>query len=339
VTAPDGATLLLSIAIRLLPPARRDWARAMRAELAGIETGRDRWSFALGCAGSVLRQPIVMRSLAYSVLMVGAVAVTVVWTASVAYATVRWGVVAVVGVLIAVAWLGRVSSPLGPVGESRTARFVRGAGSVLVAVVAVGLIAEVSRSGLQLEDAEAQVPFLGAILLCYLVGFVAVTANRSAANAWTLQTGAGAGVGGALLWLGMVVVSPPIPYSIQLALYILVATMGVAALLTWRQPSSGLLAALTAGSVTTLMVLIELVLLSSYAPASMIPDLARAAVTPADDLAQSRREVQDPYVAMMVIGAVIALALGLASIALRREVDDETNNAAVIELGERPGRA
>ena len=38
----------------------------------------------------------------------------------------------------------------------------------------------------------------------------------------------------------------------------------------------------------------------------------------ADDLAQSRSEVQDPYVALMLLGAVIALALSIAGVALRR---------------------
>src|SRR6185369_3579622 len=104
----------------------------MRAELTGLRPTRERWSFALGCAGTVLGQPIVLRSLAYSGLMLGAVAATVVWTAGIAYAPLRWSIVAVVGALIAVSWLGRVPSPLGPVSDSPTARIVRSAGVLMV---------------------------------------------------------------------------------------------------------------------------------------------------------------------------------------------------------------
>lgn len=290
----------------------------MRAELTGLATARDRWSFALGCTGTVLRQPIVLRSLAYSVLMVGAVAGIVRWSAEIAYAPLRWGLVTLIGVLIAVSWLGRVSGPLGPVGDSRTARVVRAGGSLMVGVAAVGVIAGFSEHGNPVEQAQMGVPILGTMLACYLVGFVAVTANRSAANARMLRTAVGGGVGGALLWLAIVVLFPPIPASIGFALVVLIAAMGIPAYATAGQPSRGVLVALTAGTVMTLLVLTELVLLSIYAPASMIPDLAPAALTPADDLAQSRIELQDPYVGLMLIGALISATLGITSVALRQ---------------------
>jgi hypothetical protein len=329
VTARDGAALLLATAIRLLPPARRDWGRAMGAELAGLTTRRERWSFALGCAATVLRQPLVLRWLAYAVLMAGGVVGIVAWSSDIAYAPLRWALVALVGALIAVSWLGRVSSPLGPVSGGRTARVVRGAGSLMVAVAALGVFAEIGRHDRPVQQAQAVVPILAAILACYLVGFVAVTADRSVASSRMLQTATGAGVGGALLWLGLVVLFPPIPTSIRTAVVVLVAAMGIAAAVTREQLSRRVLVALTAGTVLTLLLLIELVLLSSYAPAGLIPDLAPAALTPADDLAQSRIEIQDPYVALLLIGSVVPLALGIASVALRRR---ETGASPVAEI-------
>ena len=41
--------LLLTFATRALPPARREWGQAMRAELDPIEGARARWRFSLGC--------------------------------------------------------------------------------------------------------------------------------------------------------------------------------------------------------------------------------------------------------------------------------------------------
>jgi hypothetical protein len=56
-------------------------------------------------------------------------------------------------------------------------------------------------------------------------------------------------------------------------------------------------------------------LLSSYGPAWLIPDLVPAALSPADDLANSRVEIQDPYVAMLFLAALV---LTIASITGRR---------------------
>ncbi|MEU7868477.1 hypothetical protein [Dactylosporangium sp. NPDC049140] len=317
MSARDGAARLLSAAVWLLPPARRDWGRAMRAELVAVTARRDRWTFAAGCTGAVLRQPVVLRSLVYSIVMVGALAGVVVWSAGIVNPALRWDAVMLVAGLVAVSWLGRVAGPLGPVGAAGSARTVRGFGSLAVAVAALGVVAGMNQIG-QNQEAEQVVPVLGAILVGYLAGFVAVTADRSPATARTLWAAGGAAVGGALLWLARAVLAPPIPASAGFAAALLVCAMGIAAFLTRGQPSRRVVGALTAGAGLTLLVLIEVVLLSSYAPARMIPDLAPAALTPADDLAQSRSELQDPYVALMFLGALIALALGITSVALRR---------------------
>ena len=60
-----SADLLLAVVVRLLPAARRDWGRAMRAETAALPPGRERWTHALGCAGAVLAQPAVVRTVGY----------------------------------------------------------------------------------------------------------------------------------------------------------------------------------------------------------------------------------------------------------------------------------
>jgi hypothetical protein len=330
VSARDGAARLLWAATGLLPPARRDWGRAMRAELSGLTARRDRWRFALGCTSAVLRQPAVLRSTVYSLAMVAALAGVVVCSAEIANPSLRWDAVVLVAGLIAVSWLGRVCSPLGPVGEARSARTVRGFGSLMVAAAAVGIVAGMNQIG-QNQEAEQVVPVLGAILVCYLVGFVAVTAHRSLATSRTLWTAGGAAAGGALLWLARAVLTPPVPASIGFAVELLVCAAGIAAYLTREQPSRGVLGALTAAAGMTLLVLIEVVVLSSYGPARMIPDLAPAALTPADDLAQSRSELQDPYVAIMFLGALIALALAITSLAVRRR---ETAEPMTIHTGQ-----
>jgi hypothetical protein len=56
------------------------------------------------------------------------------------------------------------------------------------------------------------------------------------------------------------------------------------------------------------------IVLSAFGPAGLIPDLAPAALTPAADLAQSRSEIQDPYVALMVLGCLIAVLQSAATV-------------------------
>lgn len=53
----DGPELLLTGAVRLLPKERRDWGRAMLAELAQFQNPTARWWFALGCTRVALFPP------------------------------------------------------------------------------------------------------------------------------------------------------------------------------------------------------------------------------------------------------------------------------------------
>jgi hypothetical protein len=70
-------------------------------------------------------------------------------------------------------------------------------------------------------------------------------------------------------------------------------------------------------------VLADAVVLAGHGPAWLIPDLMPAALTPADRLANSRIELVDPYIAMLLVAAVLAVALTIGSLATRRTPDDE----------------
>jgi hypothetical protein len=92
----------------------------------------------------------------------------------------------------------------------------------------------------------------------------------------------------------------------------------------WKDGSAHntLLAVLCVSTISPLLVFAEVVLLSSYGPAWLIPDLVPAALSPADDLANSRIEIQDPYVAMLFLACLSAVGLTVASIAGRRAAVD-----------------
>jgi hypothetical protein len=96
----------------------------------------------------------------------------------------------------------------------------------------------------------------------------------------------------------------------------------------------GQLAALFAGAVAALLIVVLVWGLARYGPSSLIPDLAPAALSPADDLAQSRVEINDPYVGLLALGCLAAAALAAVSVATRRP---ETVGAAVIRHFPRAG--
>ncbi|MBB5874465.1 hypothetical protein F4553_007899 [Allocatelliglobosispora scoriae] len=317
----DAASILLDAAIRLLPPSRRDWGRAMRAELAELAPGPDRRSFARGCVRVIATQPATLRHAGYSLLMLAALATVAVWSTRIAYAPLHWGMVALVTLLVAVSWLGRRPGLLGPVRDDGPARLVRAGGYLLVGAMTAGFVASAATKGNAVEQAAYGVPIFAVALTSYLLGFLALTAHRTAATARVLVTGAGAGTAAAALWTVLAFAVPPIPTEVGLALVLtLIATALAAGGNAGHRgsPAHALLAGLSAGMVSALLIFVSVVVLSSYGPDSLIPNLVPAAITPADNLANSRIEIQDPYVAMLFVSSLLAIVLTAAGLATRR---------------------
>lgn len=315
----DGAGWLLAGAVRLLPAERRQWGAAMRAELAGIEQRRARWGFVSGCVRVIATRPATVRRIGYPLLMAGVLAATLWWTSRIAYRPLHWGSVTAVVVLLAVAWLGRRPGPLGPVAQGWTARGVRAGGYLLVAGWAVALTRAMAGRNDAVEQARYGLPIFGTLLTGYLIGFLTLTARRSIATTRVLVAGLAGGGAAAVTWTVAVVGAPPIPVEVAPVVVLIAVGMVAAASIVGRGGSDRrLLAALHAGTVASVLVFSVVGMLSTFGPAVLIPDLAPAALTPADDLAQSRVEIQDPYLWIWLLGAVIAALQSAAAFASRR---------------------
>lgn len=163
-TGVDAPGLLLAAATRLLPMRRREWRRAMRAELAHIESPAERWRFAVSCLRMGATRPAVLRAAGLVVLAVGALAAVLGWTRGVAYPPLRWGLVTLVSVLVAVAWLGRYDGSLGPVGGGVLARCVRSGGCLVLGTFTVGVVGFLGASGDPGERAGVGVPIFTVVL-------------------------------------------------------------------------------------------------------------------------------------------------------------------------------
>jgi hypothetical protein len=147
-----------------------------------------------------------------------------------------------------------------------------------------------------------------------------LTAKRSAATARLLTAGLAAGGGAAAIWAATVVLNPPIPADLGPAITAIVLGMATAATAAGRGTDSArrLLGALYAGTVASTSILSLVVVLSVFAGPALIPDLAPAALTAADDLAQSRIELQDPYLWILLLGGVVAALQSAAALAARQ---------------------
>jgi hypothetical protein len=345
VNRPDGAGWVLAAAVRLLPPVCREWGTAMRAELVGIGPRPQRWRFTLGCVWVIVTRPVVWRRVGYPLLTLAVLAASLRGTARVWYAPLHWGLIGMVTTLVLVAWSGW-GRPLGPVGAGLAARGVRAFGYLLVAVFAAKMVADMAAHVDNPGDQVPEVPVMTAVFVGYLLGVQASTARRSRASGRVLVAGLVAGGAAAVAWTATVVLAPPIPDDSTPAVVLMALGIVVAAVAAGgRNGAVGrLLAAACAGTVAALLIVDVVAVLTSFGSPWLIPDLVPVAPSPADDLTQSRIELVEPYLWLLLFGSLIALAQGVAALATRRPAAPATRLSDIRDVavsgasqGPRPG--
>ncbi|MEU7874653.1 hypothetical protein [Dactylosporangium sp. NPDC049140] len=327
----DRADRLLALAVRLLPPGRRDWGRAMCAESAAIEPGRERRHHTLGCLRVVLAQPAALRAIGYPLFGVTVLAGVLRWSGGISFAPLRWGVVGVVALLLSVAAWGRRPGVLGPVDAGRAPRALRAGGGVLVGALAATFASTAGSHGSPRDQAVFGLPIFTVVLTACLLGLLTVTAERTEVSGRALGTSAAVSLAAAGWWLISQVALPPMPAGVGGT--VVVTGFGIATVVyVGARRDDGaqetLLAALCVPVLTPLLVFAQVLVLSGYGPAWLIPDLVPAAISPADDLENSRIEVQDPYVALLFLAGLAALILTVTSLASRRPAGSEDAEVA-----------
>ncbi|WP_203914571.1 hypothetical protein [Rhizocola hellebori] len=313
---------VLGWAVRLLPERRRGWGLAMRAELAQLESRGERRSFVLGCVMAVLRHPTVWLGLRYPVLLAATLTAGVLWSAQIAYAPLRTAVFAMLAVLIGLLAIGRWKGFLGPVRADRPARGIRAIGVALVAVLAIRTIGQFVRAVSSFdESAGTAAPIYTTIFGCYLCAFLAVTAQRSAAQSQNLAT---AGRAAAIAVAGWTVISllwPPLPTTGAFALLAVSAAIFIAIGRAAGGGGQRVLAALTAGTLASLVIFTLVTVVLLRIP-RWVPDIGGwalpASLTAAQRLQENQAYAVDPYIPVLMIGAILAAVLAVASMVLRR---------------------
>jgi hypothetical protein len=328
-TDRDRSARLLAAAVRVMPAGRRDWGRAMQAELAAIAEPPQRWSFAWGCVRAAAAQFHLLRGAVHLLVVLGTLGTLLAWTATVDYPPLAWILYVMVSVLTCVCWAARRAGMLGPTGDGVTAWLLRGGGYLIAAAVAAVAVAHTHPATLEAADAGVGILMIATVPASFLIALAAVFAKRSAATARVLTTAAGSGLAATVLWLALVVVIPPIPASVGWALT-LTGAAAVAAVLTNIGRSGTtqgcLLAGLLAAATAMALIFAGVVGLAHWGPDSLIPNITPHAL-PANRVAESRIEIVDPYVLILILSALAATALSLAAVVTRRPAVDNRSSA------------
>jgi hypothetical protein len=306
----DRAARLLSIGVRFMPAGRRDWGRAMQAELAAIDQPADRWSFAWGC----LRASHLLRGAVHLLVVLGALGALLAWIATADSPPLFWILSVVASVLAAVCWQGRRTGMLGRTGDGVVAWLLRGGGYLIAAGIGVVALAHAHPATVEAANAGYNPLAVAAVTGSFLIGLAAV---KAAATSRTLVTGAGSALAATTVWLIAVLVAPPIPASAGWALVVTAGAAVVAVLANARTAQESLLAGLLAIAGTMALIFVTVLLLARFAPDSLIPDITPAAL-PGQHISESRSEIVDPYVVILMLSVMAATALGLAAVITRR---------------------
>jgi len=137
---------ILLRAARLLPPERRHWAEALRAEATGVPQGWPRADWLAGGLLLVAKEARMLRRILYGggIVAVGLVVSRTLWislraapAADVEATTDRMRVLVGVGAMVVLPWIARRRGVFGPVGHSLAARLLRLGG--LVGLCAAGI--------------------------------------------------------------------------------------------------------------------------------------------------------------------------------------------------------
>jgi len=309
--ARDVASRALEVSVRLLPSHRSDWGEAMRAELAALDDIHERRRYARGCGWAALRADTARTTVGVRAIAQAFGAVALAFAFAIRSVGVRIEAVVFVVTLGVVAWWGHRRRPLGPTAENRPARRIR---SVGYAVLGSYLMAAVASSRHEHDRSGVWVLYLA--LTLYLAALVCATARGTGAHARTLHLVAALAFAGlSAWWVPMLLLTGVRADSgwalLSVAVTVLVGAV-VGVVLHWPDRQVAL-AALGAGAATCLLIFIAAQSTYVLLP-QLVPDLGFVpGMTAAGHVEQNRIEAIDPYVAELLLGAVLAALLVAAS--------------------------
>ncbi len=311
----DLADRALAVLARTLPAHRKEWGRAMRAELAAIDEIPARRQFVRGCARAVLISGTALRAVAGYVGMLAFAAVIAYQAAGLESAGVQVEAAVLVGIIAVLAWFGRRSSIVGPPGIDLVPRLMRLAGYAVVMTTEAALLTTGT------NDPTGWWVAAVAISL-YLVGFLRAT-SLPAGDALSLPVTATLTLTGlAVWWIPMLLSSgvrafPGLTFLVAFALVLVGWAWGSRR----GTPMKGLVSGFAATTATLLLMFLAALFTYRLAP-GLVPDISgpgyAGGLTPQAKAETNRIESVDPYVADLLFGALLSGVLTWASVPATR---------------------
>jgi hypothetical protein len=223
-----------------------------------------------------------------------------------AYLPMRIALVCMAGGLSALPFVLRATGRVPALADGRAPAITRALGWLLVGSMATAIIVSFRDSDTT-ERVTTGIPVISVLLAAHLLGIQAVTAGPNATGRRGLAAGAAFGLGAAGVWLLVVAVRPPVPGNAALATLLVFAAVAAAGY--WSRRAGRVGAALTAGTIGSLSIVLSVGSLMSLVPDRWVPQIVTVAMTPAANVSESRIETADPYVALLLLGALFGAIL------------------------------
>jgi hypothetical protein len=164
-------------------------------------------------------------------------------------------------------------------------------------------------------------PFVVAIFGLYIFAFVAVTRASVPVPSATIAVGGLAGLTAVLVPAVVLMLRSPVPRSSAWALVVVGAALVAPAVVTplrrRARPVDAVVSGLLSGVIAALLIGPVVTAMAQFGPESWVPRMVSHALTPAARLAERRDLAGEPYLLISLLGAVLALVLGVLALSLR----------------------
>jgi hypothetical protein len=311
----DGGGRLFGLGNRIVPERRRPWVRALRAELSAIDDLQARKRFALGAAWAIVRMRLTPGPIMAAVLLTAGTTTVAVAAWNAREPSLRVGLLALVVLLVALVGLGRRPQLFGPSSPGAAANAVNAIGLVLVGAMVLTIVSDMSGSvPAASEKLTGGLPIYAIVLGGYVVGFLAVTAASGGASSGALANGLTAGFAAPVGWLVMVALVPPVPATALPAVALILLACVPAAHAGRRRGQDAhdiTMSALLTAAIGSLLVVVLVWVTSRFGDAALVPHLAPPTANSAKAVAQSRIEVNDHYLYLLLLGSLASIGLTL----------------------------
>ena len=237
-----------------------------------------------------------------------AVSAALVVTRDTAFLPMHVALVTMAAVLSLLPLVVRTTGLVHELADGPAAAITRTVGWLLVGAMATSIIISFRHSSTT-ERVSTGIPLLTVLMAAHVLGVHAVTAHPGATGRRVLAVGAAFGLGAAALWLVAVALWPPVPGNAVLATLLVFA--GVAGAGYWSRRAGALGASLTAGTIGSLSIVVSVGALMNVVPDRWVPRIVTVAITPDDVVRESRIETVDPYIALLLFGALFGAALAI----------------------------